>query len=190
MTGVESGNDGVRNGNNKAESANDNHKSAARGFHDIAKMRAHDPTFPILSVIAHLGIAALASVALDMPLLVNPHLTAVFLMAWMLASVAPGAAERLGGLGRARALAVGCPLALLVVGALYAGAIERGGYAPAIQAAMFAAWWHLFFALSVRTLIKAYDANLWKKPLVASAIVAAVPTLIMYILTLAFVPYW
>ena len=159
-------------------------------FHNTTKMRAHDPTFPILSVIAHLGIAAMASAALDMPLLANPLLVAVLCMAWTLASVAPGAAERLGGLGRAMALTVGCPLALLAVGALFAGAIERAGYAPAIQAAMFALWWHLFFAMSVRTLIKAYDANLWQKPLVASAIVAAVPTLIMYILTLAFVPYW
>ena len=154
-------------------------------------MRAHDAlTFPILSVIAHLGMLAIASVALDMPLLANPLLVAVFCMAWTLASAAPRAAERFGGLGRALALAVGCPLALLVVGALFAGAIERGGYAPAAQAALFALWWHLFFALSVRALIKAYDASLWKKPLIASAIVAAVPTLIMYILTLAFVPYW
>ena len=154
-------------------------------------MRAHDAlTFPILAIAAHLGTAALASVALDMPLLANPLLVAVLCMAWTLASVAPGAAERLGGLGRAMALTVGCPLALLVVDALFAGAIERGGYAPAIQAALFAAWWHLFFALSAWALIKAHDANLWKKPLVASAIVAAVPTLIMYILTLAFVPYW
>ena len=130
-------------------------------------MRAHDPTFPILSVIAHLGMLAMGSAALDMPLLANPLLVAVLCMAWTLASAAPSAAERLGGLGRALALAVGCPLALLVVGALYAGAIGRGGYAPAAQAAMFALWWHLFFALSVRTLIKAYDANLWKKPLVA-----------------------
>ena len=154
-------------------------------------MRAHDALiFPILSVIAHLGMLAMASAALDAPLIANPLLVAVLCMAWTLASVAPGAAERLGGLGRALALTVGCPLALLVVGALYAGAIERGGYAPAIQAAMFAAWWHLFFALSAWALIKAHDANLWKKPLVASAIVAAVPTLIMYILTIAFVPYW
>ena len=154
-------------------------------------MRARDAlTFPILSVIAHLGMLAMASVALDAPLIANPLLVAVLCMAWTLASAAPSAAERLGGLGRALALAVGCPLALLVVGALYAGAIERGGYAPAAQAALFALWWHLFFALSVWTLIKAYDANLWKKPLLASAIVAAVPTLIMYILTLAFVPYW
>ena len=169
---------------------NNRQKSAARGFHDIAKMRAYDAlTFPILSVIAHLGIAAMASVALDMPLLANPLLVAVLCMAWTLAFAAPRAAERLGGLVRALALTVGCPLALLVVGALYAGAIERGGYAPAAQAALFAAWWHLFFALTVWALIKAHDANLWKKPLVASAIVAAVPTLIMYILTLAFVPY-
>ena len=153
-------------------------------------MRAHVLTFPILSTAAHLGIAATASVALDAPLLANPLLVAVLCMAWTLASVAPRAAERLGGLGRALALTVDCPLALLVVGILFAGALERGGYAPAKQAAMFAAWWHLFFALSVRALIKACDANLWKKPLVASAIVAAVPTLIMYILTLAFVPYW
>ena len=153
-------------------------------------MRAHDPIFPILSVIAHLGMLAVGSVALDMPLLANPHLVAVLCMAWTLASAAPRAAERLGGLGRARARAVGCPLALLVVGALFADSLERGGYAPAIQAALFAAWWHLFFALSAWALMKAHDANLWKKPLAASAIVAAVPTLIMYILTLAFVPYW
>ena len=90
-------------------------------------MRAHDAlTFPILSVIAHLGMLAIASVALDMPLLANPLLVAVFCMAWTLASAAPSAAERLGGVGRALALAVGCPLALLVVGVLYAGAIERG----------------------------------------------------------------
>ena len=107
-------------------------------------------------------------------------------MAWTLA---PRAAERLGGLGLALALAVSCPLALLAVGVLYAGAIERGGCAPAAQAAQFALWRHLFFALSVWALIKARDANLWKKPPVASAIVAAVPTLIMYALTLAFVPY-
>ena len=172
------------------QSGNNCQKSAARGFHNIAKMRAQALTFPILSVIAHLGTAAMASVAFDAPLIANPLLVAVLCMAWTLASAAPGAAERLGGLGRALALTVGCPLGLLVVGVLFAGAMERGGYKPAAQAALFAAWWHLFFALSVWALIKAYDANLWKKPLIASAIVAAVPTLIMYILTLAFVPYW
>ena len=109
-------------------------------------------------------------------------------MAWTLAFAAPRAAERLGGLG-GRGRSVGCPLALLAVGVLYADAIERGGYAPAAQAALFALWRHLFFALSVWALIKACDANLWKKPIVASAIAAAVPTLILYDLTLAFVPY-
>ena len=153
-------------------------------------MRAHDALiFPILSVVAHLGMVAMESAALDMPLLVNPHLTAVFLMAWMLASVAPSAAERLGGLGRALALAVGCPLALLVTGMLYADSLERNGYAPATQAALFALWWHLFFTLTICALQIFVVRLPWRRRLYMAWIVALVPTLIMYILTLAFVPY-
>ena len=151
-------------------------------------MRAHALTFPTLSVAAHLGAAALAGVAVDAPPLASAaNLTAVLCMAWTLASLTPRAADRFGGLGRAAALTVGCPLALLVVGVLFAGAIERGGYAPATQAALFAPWQYLFFALSGWALMKACGANFWKKPLAASAIVAIVPTLLLYALTLAFV---
>ena len=160
-------------------------------FHNTTKMRAHHALiFPILSVIAHLGMLAMGSAALDMPLLVNPHLVAVFGMAWLLASVAPGAAERLGGLGRALALAVGCPLALLVMGMLHADALERNGHEPVAKAALFALWWHLFFALTIGALQVFVERLPWRRRLYMASIVALVPTLIMYILTLAFVPYW
>ena len=152
-------------------------------------MPARALTFPTLSAAAHLGAAALAGAVIDMPLLANAaNLTAVLCMAWTLASLAPRAAERFGGLGRAAALTVGCPLAMLAVGILFAGAIERGGYAPATQAALFAPWQYAFFALSCWALMKAGDSNFWKKPVIASAIVAIVPTLLLYALTLAFMP--
>ena len=145
-------------------------------------------TFQTLSAAAHLGLAALAGAVIDAPpLAAVANLTAVLCMAWTLASLTPRAAERFGGLGRAAALTIGCPLALLAVGVLFAGAIERGGYAPATQAALFAPWQYAFFALSCWALTKAGGFNLWKKPVIASAIVAIVPTLLLYALTLAFV---
>ena len=125
--------------------------------------KARDPTFRFVSTayLIHISAHVIGSYAgAEMNPLTNPLGSGMTVMAaGHCASAGPAIHARTGSLRTAIWTAVGVPLALVVVGIPIAAAVNGIEATPMTRTMLFAPWYILYFAVTIRTTSRAFEAN-------------------------------